>query len=51
MLFHLQADGKKHNHYLTEAVKYGEHFPTDVTIIPGEMDEIKTNKYILSYLV
>ena len=38
----------KHN--LSQAVKYGEHFEDDVTIISGELDEIKTHKYLLTLL-
>ena len=43
----LQTDDVKHNQYLNQAVKYTEQFKDDVTIISGEMDEIKTNKYLL----
>ena len=44
----LKADGEKYNLYLPEAVKYGENIQDYVSIISGEMHEVKTNKYIFS---
>ena len=46
--FYYQVDDGKHKHYINDAVKYYSELPDDVTIISGEMDEIQTNKYLLS---
>ena len=37
-----------HNLCLSEAVKYGENNQDYISIISGEKDEVKTNKYIFS---
>ena len=48
MLFYQQADDEKHNHYLDEAVKSSKDFEEDISLISGEMDKVKTGKYLLS---